>query len=98
MPDTAAPLPKLYQLPALDAWQVQHIDALCTIGLTTMNTVMTNPAAAAQMVLWGFGPGLREYASIVRSSPPYIDGLHFFNALERLSAVADQARKDTGRL
>lgn len=96
MPDTAAPLPKLYQLPALDAWQVQHVDTLCTIGLSTMNVAMTNSIAAAMMLSWGFKPELREYVSIIRACPQP-DGHHLVLALEQISAIADQARKDSGR-
>lgn len=96
MPDTATPLPKLYQLPALSAWQVQSV-TLCTIGLSTMHLVLTSPFVRQVLMSQGSGPEFREYASLIRTSPPDADTAHFMQALEQISKIADQARLDTGR-
>lgn len=84
MPDLA----KAYQLPAMDEWEVQLLDTLLTVGFDMLNKAALGRPITLDSIL------AREYVALVVSS----GNLDFTIFARKISELADQARRDTGRL
>lgn len=84
MPDLA----KAYQLPPMNEWEVQILDTLLTFGFDMLNKALLRQPIKLDPIL------AREYGALLVSS----GNLDFTVFAKKLSELADQARRDTGRL